>query len=286
MRFLITIEGRLPNLNDYTSATRTNRYKGAEMKRQAQSVVETYILEQWRGLKVHPKVVLHYRWYEQNGRRDIDNISGFGHKVIQDALVTCKIIPDDNQNVIAGYTDEFFIDSKHPRIEVEIEELVDMTVKQRIKKADDNEIFCIGSQTGFVFIGNKEEFKRDIGGINDECVKTLVSAKNNALRSKTKYMRDGGRTRICDRYGTRVDVSWQKCIDNLYQGLLRAERTYWKLKDYLLNYKPFENRKIKDEYKRVLDGATVLVVDGVECGAYWFDYEYKSKKGVQEDVVI
>ena len=52
----------------------------------------------------------------------MDNISSFGRKVIQDALVTSKVLKNDGWDEIKGYSDEFYVDSKHPRIEVLIEE--------------------------------------------------------------------------------------------------------------------------------------------------------------------
>ncbi len=65
---------------------------------------------------------IHYRWYEPNKRRDKDNVCGFGHKVIQDSLVECGVFKNDGWEDIKGFTDEFYIDKKKPRVEVYIEE--------------------------------------------------------------------------------------------------------------------------------------------------------------------
>lgn len=63
-----------------------------------------------------------YHWYCADRRRDKDNISSFGRKVIQDALVRAKIIKNDGWNDIIGFEDVFYVDKKNPRIVVEIEE--------------------------------------------------------------------------------------------------------------------------------------------------------------------
>lgn len=123
MTYRFEIPGRLPNLNDFIEANRRNKYMGAKMKRDAQTTCETYIMLALRDVRIGRRVQITYRWYETDGRRDIDNISGFGHKVIQDALVSCKVLKDDGQKYISGYTDEFYIDKAHPRIEVEIAEV-------------------------------------------------------------------------------------------------------------------------------------------------------------------
>ena len=62
-----------------------------------------------------------YRWYEPNKRRDLDNVSSYGRKVIQDALVEVGVLKDDSWKQITGFTDAFYVDKKNPRIEVEIE---------------------------------------------------------------------------------------------------------------------------------------------------------------------
>lgn len=50
-------------------------------------------------------------------------MSGFGHKVIQDALTQMHVLDNDGWANIIGFEDLFFVDNKNPRIEVEIEEV-------------------------------------------------------------------------------------------------------------------------------------------------------------------
>lgn len=115
------IRGSLPGLNEYINAERTNRYKGAELKSRAESIVLHSLrsLGKWRA---ESPVYMVYHWYCADRRRDKDNISSFGRKVIQDALVRAKIIKNDGWNDIIGFEDVFYIDKKNPRIVVEIEE--------------------------------------------------------------------------------------------------------------------------------------------------------------------
>lgn len=79
------------------------------------------IHEQLRRVKIDKPVYMRYRWYEKDRRRDLDNISSFGRKVIQDALVKARVLKNDGWREIVGFRDDFFIDGNHPRIEVEIE---------------------------------------------------------------------------------------------------------------------------------------------------------------------
>lgn len=120
MRYTLIIAGRLNNMNDYTSACRTNQYKGAKLKQKNENVVKQAIYEQLGRLRIKKPVRMLYRWYEPNKRRDLDNISAFGRKVIQDALVDTRVLQDDGWRYVKGFQDEFYVDKGNPRIEIEI----------------------------------------------------------------------------------------------------------------------------------------------------------------------
>ena len=50
-------------------------------------------------------------------------ISSYGRKIIQDALVNTRVLKNDGWKQIAGFSDEFDVDPKNPRIEVVITEM-------------------------------------------------------------------------------------------------------------------------------------------------------------------
>lgn len=122
MEYKFIIKGRLDGLNDYTSANRTNPHKGGKMKVDNEQIVICAIREQLRRLHIQKPVMLKFAWYEPNKRRDHDNVSSFGRKVIQDALVKCKVLQDDGWKFVTGFTDDFYCDKDNPRIEVLIVE--------------------------------------------------------------------------------------------------------------------------------------------------------------------
>lgn len=118
----LIIPGRMPGLNDYIAAERTNRYKAAKMKREDMDTVLCAAKGCLRGWKAKGRVRMHYTWYEKDQRRDMDNVSSYGRKIIQDALVEGHYLHNDGWKDIAGFSDDFAVDKKVPRIEVEIEE--------------------------------------------------------------------------------------------------------------------------------------------------------------------
>lgn len=118
-----TIPGRLPGINEYTNACRRNPYSGARMKKEGEQVCSWAVItamRNWGPFPIDGPVRLEYTYYEPNEKRDVDNISGFAHKVIQDILVTLDVLKDDSMKFIKGYSDEFYIDRENPRIEVKI----------------------------------------------------------------------------------------------------------------------------------------------------------------------
>lgn len=116
----LIIPGILPNLNDYIAAERQHRQKAAQMKKQTERIIMLCVKAQLRGVSFDGPVVMRYTWFEPNRRRDKDNVSSFGRKCIQDALVRAGVLKNDGWGEIEAFSDRFFVDKKNPRVEVEI----------------------------------------------------------------------------------------------------------------------------------------------------------------------
>ena len=120
MKFVI--KGPLPGLNELIEAERRNRYLGAQLKKKCETVV-MHAARQLGNVEFEEPVYMIYHWYEKDRRRDKDNVSGFGRKVIQDALVKAKILKNDGWKDIDGFSDKWYVDPKNPRVVVEILEV-------------------------------------------------------------------------------------------------------------------------------------------------------------------
>lgn len=119
----LIIPGQLPGLNEYIGALDRSRHAGAAIKKTAQRTVELCAKTQLRRFHPTGPVWMRYTWYESNKRRDKDNISSFGRKVIQDALVKVGVLENDGWANVDGFSDRFKVDKKNPRIEIEILEV-------------------------------------------------------------------------------------------------------------------------------------------------------------------
>ncbi len=110
----------LPGLNDYITAERSHRQSGAAMKRKWQRDVALVMRQQLRQPLREP-VIMRYTWVEKDRKRDKDNISSFGRKVIQDSFVKdLKALRNDGWSNIESFSDRFIVDKSRPRVEIEI----------------------------------------------------------------------------------------------------------------------------------------------------------------------
>ena len=104
MEQTLNINIKLPNLNDWVNAMNRNRYAGHEMKKKNQQAI-VWMIKAQKLQRVKRAVHIRYMWHEKTKRRDKDNVSAFGRKVINDALQERKILPDDNNEWIRSITE-------------------------------------------------------------------------------------------------------------------------------------------------------------------------------------
>ena len=62
MQYKLTIPGRLPGLNELIEAERANRYKGAQLKKDAERRICAEIRRQLHGVHIRRPVVMRYLW--------------------------------------------------------------------------------------------------------------------------------------------------------------------------------------------------------------------------------
>ena len=97
------IDMKLPSLNEYIDACRTNPHVGSKMKREVEDQIAWFFI----GLpRIEKPVVITFTWVEENAKRDLDNIA-FSKKFILDALVRYQKLPGDGQKWVRGFSDSF-----------------------------------------------------------------------------------------------------------------------------------------------------------------------------------
>lgn len=118
-----TVVGTLPSLNEYLAACNKNPRVGNSLKAKSKFIVNNAIRRHLKRWHTDKPIIIHYHIYEQNMKRDHDNVFAMISKTVQDSLQECKVIDNDGWKNVENFTHDFFIDKLNPRIEVYIEEI-------------------------------------------------------------------------------------------------------------------------------------------------------------------
>lgn len=119
---LVIIPGELCDLNTFINSQRTNKYKGAALKKkETEKCAAAFMPHRTKTLQF--PLTLKVTWFCKDKRKDKDNIR-FGIKFIQDGMISAGLIKNDGWSEIEGYRDAFKIDKENPRIEIEVLEHV------------------------------------------------------------------------------------------------------------------------------------------------------------------
>src|SRR3990167_2386362 len=59
-----------------------------------------------------------FHWYCKNKKKDKDNISSGGRKLLFDTMVAINWLKNDGWNEIGDWEDEFYVDAENPRVEI------------------------------------------------------------------------------------------------------------------------------------------------------------------------
>lgn len=115
----VFIPTRLPSLNEYINAERTNRFIAAKMKKEFTELVAFHCSK----LKPYSEPVwVSCTWHEPNQRRDLDNVY-FGVKFLLDGIVKAGAIPDDSQKWVRAINNDIeIVDKKKVGVRIEIGE--------------------------------------------------------------------------------------------------------------------------------------------------------------------
>ena len=120
MIYTAEIPLKMPSLNEYIRACRSNKYAAAKMKSGLESAIAVFLTDI---PKITQPVRIRFIWTEGNKKRDLDNIC-FAKKFILDALVKYGYLKDDNRRIVTAFSDEFEYADDF-KVLIELEEVTD-----------------------------------------------------------------------------------------------------------------------------------------------------------------
>lgn len=108
MKQTFTINAKTPSMNEIIGRNRTNKFAGATAKKRYQNTV-VWSIKAARLQRVQVQQWIHYEFHEKTRKRDKDNLLA-AIKPVNDALQQAGILPNDNNNWVAGLSMSFVYD--------------------------------------------------------------------------------------------------------------------------------------------------------------------------------
>ena len=138
--------------------------------------------------------------------------------------------------------------------------------------ADPNQLYNIGSKSGFFFIGTRLEWNKCIDDLSKKRLKHL---KNRRKAAKRKVERAQGRL---NRKPVKLifGKDLEGTIAYLNSVVIKGSRQYVHFNRLVKAFTPFRAREIKDIYSRAteIDG-TNIIVDGLDTRDFWLREEFE-----------
>lgn len=96
----------LPGLNDIIGTSQVHWGRYGKMKRKWGQTVGLYAKSQGFA-KIAVPSHFEFEWLEASRKRDPDNVSAGGRKIILDALQDCELLENDNATWVLSFMDTF-----------------------------------------------------------------------------------------------------------------------------------------------------------------------------------
>lgn len=135
-----------------------------------------------------------------------------------------------------------------------------MKLKDFLKKKQITGDVCIGSKTGFVYVGvaNEDDISE---AFNDYLKKIKKSLARNERELKSLVI--GSPVIREDDNEEAVIFARARSIRNKFDNVLCNRQ-------YINKFVPALDREVKEYYNKMTDKAVVIIVSGTEKGEHWF----------------
>ena len=139
--------------------------------------------------------------------------------------------------------------------------------------ADPNQLYNVGSKSGFFFIGTRSEWNKCIDDLSKKRLKYLKSRRTAAKRKAKRAQERLNWKPVKLIFGKDLEET----IAYLNSVVIKGSRQYAYFNRLVKAFTPFRTREIKDIYSRAfeIDG-TNIIVDGLDTRDFWLREEFES----------
>lgn len=145
--------------------------------------------------------------------------------------------------------------------------MIGKTLDEAVREMDDNEIIHIGSASGFVYIGTKQQYDQMIDSISDRYHNFFKDAKKRYTRKIKKYSE---KLKALDE----ESETYEKEYRMITECVQRYKRYLKQVCGVIDRFKPMRERMVKEIYKRISKDGIVITIQGDETGKYWSKDEW------------
>ena len=138
--------------------------------------------------------------------------------------------------------------------------------------ADPNQLYNVGSKSGFFFIGTRSEWNKYIDDLSKKRLKHLKNRRKAAKREVERAQERLNREPIKLIFGKDLEGT----IAYLNSVVESGNRKYIYFDRLVKAFTPFRTREIKDIYSRAVkaDGVNIIV-DGLDTRDFWLREEFE-----------
>ena len=138
--------------------------------------------------------------------------------------------------------------------------------------ADPNQLYNVGSKSGFFFIGTRLEWNKCIDALSRKRLKHLKNRRKAAKREVERAQGRLNRKPVKLIFGKDLEGT----IAYLNSVVIKGSRQYVHFNRFVKAFTPFRAREIKDIYSRAteIDG-TNIIVDGLDTRDFWLREEFE-----------
>ena len=138
--------------------------------------------------------------------------------------------------------------------------------------ADPNQLYSVGSKSGFFFIGTYSEWNKYIDDLSKKRLKYLKSHRMAAKRKAKRAQERLNQQPIKLIFGKDLEGTIA-CLNSVVK---RGNRKFIYFDRLVKAFTPFRTREIKDIYSRMVkaDG-TNIIVDGLDTRDFWLREEFE-----------
>jgi hypothetical protein len=140
-----------------------------------------------------------------------------------------------------------------------------------VKTLKDDDVFFIGSASGWFFIGNKSSYEEMIDQISENYDKLFIRSDEYHTKKRAELLKDAENFKRKDEESDSEFADRMASLGKALATEINAQKT---ARMKRREFKPIRGREIKETYCKDVEAGIAIAIDGHESGGYWTTDEW------------